>query len=48
MLPGELLLNYLNLTKKKSIPYQFFLDNCKEIPIKYSPRLDYLKTIDIL
>ena len=48
LLPGDILINYLNTTKKKSISYQFFLDNCKEIPIKYRPRLDYLKTIDIL
>ena len=48
MLPGDVLLNYLDVTKKKSIPYSFFLDNCKEIKIKYAPRLDYLKTIDIL
>ena len=48
MLPGSVLISYLEATKRKSIPYSFFLDNCQEIPIKYSPRLDYLKTIDIL
>ena len=48
LLPGEVLLNYLNNNNKKSISYKFFVDNCKEIQIKYAPRLDYLKTIDIL
>ena len=48
VLPGKLLLNYIDNTKKKSIPYKFFLDNCMEVPLKYRPRLDYLKTIDIL
>ena len=48
LLPGEVLINYLNTTQKKSIPFKFFLDNCKEIKIKYAPRLDYLKVIDIL
>ena len=48
LLPGEILIDYLNNTNKKSISYKFFKDNCKEIKIKYAPRLDYLKTIDIL
>ena len=48
ILPGQILIDYLNKTEKKSISYQFFLDNCHEIPIKYRPRLDYLKIIDIL
>ena len=48
LLPGKLLINYIDTTKKKSIPYSFFLENCHEINIKYRPRLDYLKIIDIL
>ena len=48
ILPGDTLITYLNTSKKKSIPYKFFLDNCKEVKIKYAPRLDYLKIIDIL
>ena len=48
LLPGELLLDFLKNSKKKSMSYKFFLDNCKEIKIKYAPRLDYLKIIDIL
>jgi recombination protein U len=46
--PGKLLIDYIDTTKKKSIPYSFFVDNCYEIKLKYSPRLDYLKIIDIL
>ena len=48
LLPGEILLDFLKTTTRKSIPYSFFVDNCHEIKLKYSPRLDYLKIIDIL
>ena len=48
LLPGDILINYLSISSKKSIPFKFFLDNCMEIKIKYTPRLDYLKIIDIL
>ena len=48
ILPGDILINYLNNNSKKSIPYSFFLNNCGEIKVKYAPRLDYLKTFDIL
>ena len=48
LLPGELLIDFLKTTTRKSIPYSFFLENCHEIKLKYSPRLDYLKIIDIL
>ena len=48
LLPGKILINYLNTSQKKSIPIKFFNDNCQEIELKYSPRLDYIKTIDIL
>ena len=48
VIPGKVLIDYLDTSKKKSIPYQFFLDYCNEIKIKYAPRLDYLKIIDIL
>ena len=48
LLPGEMLIDYLKNTERKSIPYDYFLNNCHEIPIKYAPRLDYLKIIDIL
>ena len=48
ILPGNILLDYIKNNERKSIPYSFFLEKCMEIPIKYSPRLDYLKIIDIL
>ena len=48
IIPGKTLIDFLNKNNRKSIPYKFFLTNCQEIKIKYSPRLDYLKTIDIL
>jgi len=48
ILPGNILINYLANSRRKSIPYKFFLDNCHEVKIKYAPRLDYLKIIDIL
>ncbi len=46
--PGDKLIEYIDTTSRKSIPYSFFTDNCYEIKLKYSPRLDYLKIIDIL
>ena len=48
ILMGEDLINFLNENDRKSIPYSFFINNCKEVAIKYAPRLDYLKIIDIL
>ena len=48
LLPGNILIDYINNSKRKSIPYDFFINNCHEIMIKYAPRLDYLKIIDIL
>ncbi len=48
MLSGENLINFINNNNRKSIPYSFFKDNCPIIKINYTPRLDYLKTIDIL
>ena len=48
VIDGHTLIDYLNTTKRKSIPYSFFVNNCHEVKIKYAPRLDYLKIIDIL
>ena len=48
ILKGNTLIDFLNKSNRKSIPYDFFLTNCHEVKIKYTPRLDYLKTIDIL
>ena len=48
ILTGDKLIDFINNNERKSIPYSYFLDNCPTIKIKYAPRLDYLKTIDIL
>ncbi len=48
LLPGNNLIEFLNTNERKSIPLEYFQNNCKEIILKYRPRLDYLKIIDIL
>ena len=48
LLEGEKLINFLNTEDRKSIPLSFFEENCQTIELKYRPRLDYLKLIDIL
>jgi len=48
ILDGEKLINFINTQDRKSIPLNYFEENCKEITLKYRPRLDYLKLIDIL
>ena len=48
LLMGDKLIEYINSSDRKSIPLLFFEENCPKIEIKYRPRLDYLKVIDIL
>ena len=48
LLLGEDLISFVEQSTRKSIPIDFFDNNCKKIDIKYRPRLDYLKSIDIL
>lgn len=48
LLEGEKLIEFINNEDRKSIPLEFFERNCKTIELKYRPRLDYLKAIDIL
>ena len=48
ILPGDKLINFINTEERKSIPINFFEENCKSVELKYQPRLDYLKSIDIL
>ena len=48
LLEGEKLINFIDTENRKSIPLDFFEKNCKLIELKYQPRLDYLKSIDIL
>ncbi len=45
ILLGRDLINFLNNSTRKSIPYEYFKTNGYPIKIKYSPRLDYLQTI---
>ena len=47
ILKGEQLLDFINTENRKSIPLEYFESNCKKIELKYRPRLDYLKSIDI-
>ena len=47
-LSGKELINFLSSYQRKSIPIDYFVKNCQTIELKYSPRLDYLKIIDIL
>ena len=46
ILKGEDLINYINNNDRKSIPLQYFEENCYKLEIKYAPRLDYIKIID--
>lgn len=48
ILPGDKLIEFINTEDRKSIPLNFFEENCKQVELKYRPRLDYLKSIDIL
>ena len=47
LLPGDKLVEFINNKERKSIPLDYFEQNCKKIELKYRPRLDYLKSIDI-
>ncbi|MBQ2873167.1 MAG: Holliday junction resolvase RecU [Bacilli bacterium] len=48
LLEGTKLIEFIDNENRKSIPISFFEKNCKTIELKYRPRLDYLKLIDIL
>lgn len=48
ILTGDKLIEFINTEDRKSIPLNFFEENCKQVELKYRPRLDYLKSIDIL
>lgn len=45
LLFGKNLIDFINKENRKSIPISYFIENCKSIELKYSPRLDYLKII---
>lgn len=46
LLPGELLLDFINSNERKSIPLEYFEKFTHELKLKYTPRLDYIKIID--
>lgn len=46
LLTTEKLEEFIKTNKRKSIPLSFFKTYGKIIKVKYSPRLDYLKTVD--
>lgn len=46
LLTGKSLLTFLESNKRKSIPLTYFQNNCKEIPFKYIPRIDYLSVLE--
>ncbi len=46
LLWGEDFINFLDQTKRKSIPYTYFKEKAIEIPFMYQPRLPYLTIID--
>lgn len=48
ILEGQKLIDFINTESRKSIPINYFEKNCKTVELKYRPRLDYLKLIDIL
>lgn len=48
LLPAEKLISFLNNEERKSIPRDYFLENAYLIKDSYKPRIDYLKTVDIL
>ena len=47
LLDGNDLINFVQSEDRKSIPIEYFNNNCKVIELKYRPRIDYLKLIDI-
>ena len=48
ILEGKQLTKFINEEDRKSIPIDYFEKNCHLVELKYCPRLDYLKLIDIL
>jgi len=46
VLPGEILINYIERELKKSLSYNFIKENAYKVKIAYRPRCDYLTVID--
>lgn len=48
ILKGKDLIEFIEVNDRKSIPLPYFEENCYKVDIKYAPRLDYIKIVDIL
>ena len=48
LLLGKDLIGFIEKNERKSIPISFFESNGYNVEIKYAPRLDYIKLIDIV
>lgn len=48
LLPGDKLIYFIDNNDKKSIPYEYIINNSYEIKEKISPSLDYIKIVDLL
>lgn len=48
IIKGEDLIDFINNNQRKSIPLSYFEEKCYKLDIKYAPRLDYIKIVDIL
>lgn len=46
LLKGIDLLDFIENNSRKSIPYEYFTENCEKIEEKLRPTLDYLKVVD--
>ncbi len=46
LLPGEILIDFINKNTRKSIPYKYIKENGYEIKFGINPELDYLKIVD--
>ena len=46
LLPGESVISFEEKYHRKSIPLDYFKDNCFLIELKYTPRLDYIKVVE--
>lgn len=46
LLKGEDLIDFVSSNTRKSIPYDFFRENCVRIEEKLRPTIDYLKVVD--
>lgn len=46
LLDGNVIINFINHNKRKSIPYDFIVEKGVMIEQKIKPRLDYIKVID--